>query len=341
MQKIWFNHSFSTTYQFINLIRNNPDNKKFEIYCTHGNPHSIVLQFGDHSSIEPIELSDDDYINFSLEYCKKNNIEIFVPGYKKLFLISKHIKEFKNLGIKTLIDENIDTVNIFDDKSLTYEKFKDKNIVEIPEYYIVNNFDDFKKAYEKIISSGNLACFKPITAVGGSGFRIIDNNADSLEFLSDTPSFRMSYNHVKAILEKYETFPELMILEYLGGTEYSIDCLAHKGKLYVAIPRKKMAKRLRGLENNINLIDIAQKFNKNFELSFIFNIQVRNDDKGIPKLLEVNPRMSGGLNITCLSGVNYPYLAIKLLNNEKIEIPTPDFDIVAGDIEETVMLKNI
>lgn len=341
MQRIWFNHSFSTTYQFINSIRNNPDNKKFEVFCTHSNPHSIVLQFGDHKSLEPIGTSEEEYIDFCLDYCKTNKIDIFVPGYKRLFLISKYIKEFQNIGVKTLIDENIDIVNIFDDKALTYESFKNSDIVDIPEYYIVNNLNDFNIAYDKIISSGKLACFKPLKAVGGSGFRIIDNQVDSIEFLSDTPSFRVSYNHVKSILEKYETFPELMVLEYLGGSEYSIDCLAYKGKLHVAIPRKKMGKRLRYLENNYELIEVAKKFNDKFKLSFIFNIQVRNDDEGVPKLLEVNPRMSGGLNVTCLSGVNYPYLALKLLNGENINIPTPNFDILAGDIEETIILKDI
>jgi carbamoylphosphate synthase large subunit len=341
MQKIWFNHCFSTTYQFINLIKNNSDNKKFEIYCSHGNPHSIVLQFADHKTIEPLDLTDEEYIDFCLDYCIKNKIDIFVPGYKRLFLISRNIKEFQKIGVKTLLDENIDLVNLFDNKALTYESFSDKNIVELPEYYIVNNLKDFKNAYEKIISNNKLACFKPIKAVGGSGFRIIDDNADSIEFLSDTPSFRMSYKNVSNILEKYETFPDLMVLEYLSGAEYSIDCLAYQGKLYTAIPRRKLGKRLRGLENNKELIEIAEKFNNNYGLSFIFNIQVRYDNNSVPKLLEINPRMSGGLNVTCLSGINYPYLALKLLEGENIEVSEPNFDIIAGDIEETLILKSI
>ncbi|MFN8577575.1 MAG: ATP-grasp domain-containing protein [Candidatus Sericytochromatia bacterium] len=341
MQKIWFNHCFSTTYQFINLIRNNFDNRKFEIYCSHGNSHSIVLQFADHKSLEPVGLKEEEYIDFCLDYCNKNKIDIFIPGYKYLFLISKYIKEFQKNNIKVLLDENIDLVNLFDNKALTYESFSNKDIVQIPEYYIVNNIEQFKEAYNQIISKGKLACFKPLNAVGGSGFRIIDDNADSIEFLSDTPSFRISYKNVLGILEKYESFNDLMVLEYLGGVEYSIDCLAYKGKLYTAIPRKKLGKRLRGLENKKELIEIAEKFNKYYNLSFIFNIQVRYDKEGNVKLLEINPRMSGGLNITCLSGVNYPYLAIKLLNGENIELPEPNFNIIAGDIEETLILKDL
>ena len=338
MQKIWFNHCFSTTYQFINLIRNNPDKKQFEIYCTHGNPNSVVLQFADHKEVEPPFETEEEYIDFCLNYCKNNKIEIFVPGYKRLFIISRNIKLFQNIGVKVLLDENIELVNMFDDKSLTYESFLKNKIIDVPEYYVVTNSGDFKKAYLKIIASGKLACFKPVHAVGGSGFRIIDDNADSIAFLSDVPSARISFEHVYKIISQYDIFPEIMVLEYLDGFEYSIDCLAYKGQLFSAIPRKKLGGRLRGLENNQELIAIAQKFNQEYNLSYIFNIQVRYvDDK--PKLLEINPRMSGGLNVTCLSGVNYPYLAIKILNGESINVPEPNFDIVASDIEETLILN--
>ncbi len=337
MQKIWFNHCFSTTYQFINLIRNNNENKKFEIYCTHGNPNSVVLQFADYKEIEPIFEDDESYINFCLDFCKKNKIDIFIPGYKRLFLISKNINEFVNLGIKVLLDKNIDLVNLFDNKALAYQSFLQNKIVEVPEYYVVNNSTDFKNSYNKLIENNKMACFKPINAVGGSGFRIIDDLADSINFLSDVPSARISFDHAYKILSSEKTFNDLMVLEYLSGFEYSIDCLAYKGKLISAIPRKKLGGRLRSLEENFELIEIAKKFNDEYKLDYIFNIQVRYISN-TPKLLEINPRMSGGLNVTCLSGINYPYLAIKLLNGEDFEIPKPKFDITASDIEETIVL---
>ena len=75
-----------------------------------------------------------------------------------------------------------------------------------------------------------------------------------------------------------------MVLEYLDGYEYSIDCLAGAdGTLYVAIPRKKGNGRIREIEYNEELIEIADKMAEQYKIPFVFNIQVKYKD-GIPKL---------------------------------------------------------
>ncbi|MBC7474858.1 MAG: ATP-grasp domain-containing protein [Candidatus Sericytochromatia bacterium] len=335
--KIWFNHSFSTTYHFIKLIKNNPDQRKFEIFCTHGNPNSVTLTLGDYNQVEP-DVEGIDYIDFCLAFCKKHKIDIFVPGYKRLALISENYQQFNNLGIKILLSDDVEKMSIINDKSKTYEQFKKNKIIAIPEYYIVNTVEQFINAYQKIINNGSDVCLKPLNSQGGFGFRIIDNNSDSLEHLMGTPSVRISFDYACKVLGSEKSFAEIMVCEYLNGFEYSIDCLSYQGKLYAAIPRKKMGDRLRYLEDNQELITIAEQFNESYKLDFIYNIQVRYKDN-VPKLLEINPRMSGGLNTSCLSGINFPYLAIKLLFGEKIEVPKPKFGIMASDIEETIIIS--
>lgn len=338
MKKIWFNHSFSTTYSFINLIKNNHENRKFRIFVSHANPYSVMFMAGDHNELEP-SIEGYDYIQYCLDFCKRNEIDIFVPGYKRLSLIAQHYNEFNNLGIKLLLSENTGLMDIINDKSKTYADFIKNKIMEVPEYYIVNNTNEFFNAYKTIIDNGKQVCFKPLNSEGGSGFRIIDEKADSISYLLGTPSVRISFENAYKVLKSSDKFPELMVSEYMNGSEYSIDCLAYQGKLYAAIPRKKMQGRLRKLENNQELIEIAHRFNEVYKLPFIYNIQVRYKDD-IPKLLEVNPRMSGGLNTSCFSGINFPYLAIKLLLGEKIEVPEPKFDIMATDIEETIVMNS-
>jgi predicted ATP-grasp superfamily ATP-dependent carboligase len=103
-----------------------------------------------------------------------------------------------------------------------------------------------------------------------------------------------------------------MVLEFLEGREYSIDCLSSHEKLYAAIPRMKGDGRIRELVERSELIKIAHDFHQKFKVPYLFNIQVKYNNDGAPKLLEINPRMSGGMHFSCLSGINFPYLAIKI-----------------------------
>lgn len=86
------------------------------------------------------------------------------------------------------------------------------------------------------------------------------------------------------------------------------------------------------------LIDLAHKFHRHYKLPYVFNIQVKYTDS-VPKLLEINPRMSGGLHFSCLSGINFPYMAIKILLGEEMGHFRPQFGIRASHIEKEMILK--
>jgi carbamoylphosphate synthase large subunit len=336
-QRIWFNRWFSTAYHFINMIKNNPDKKKFQVFVSHTNPHSVNLQIADNVEIEPF-LKGNEYVDYCLDFCKRNKIELFIPGHTNMVAISENYHEFENIGTKVLISKDAETFSLVNDKARTYESFRQHRIMAVPEYYIVNTAAQFKAACEKISKSGSQVCFKPNIAEGGSGFRIIDQNAGSLKALLGTAGVRITFENAWQALSEQESFTDLMVLEYLNGYEYSTDCLAFNGKLYAAVPRKKADGRLRYLEKNEELIEIARKVNDIYKLPYVFNVQVRFKE-GIPKLLEINPRMSGGLNVSCLSGINFPYLAVKLLMGEPIEVPEPKFDLLVSQVEQEIIIK--
>lgn len=336
---IWFNRSFSTTYHFINLIKHNEENKLFNIYGSHVNKESIYLSLCDHSFQEPIFESENEYIDYCLETCKKYKIDILIPGYKNLFITAKNVSLFEDIGVKVLISKDLYYMEMTEDKIKTYQEFKKHQICEVPDYYVVNNAEQFKNAYFSLVEKGLRVCFKPAITEGGTGFRIVDEKSDSFGYVTGNMHPRITFEQAYKALKEKDSFQDIILSEYLEGSEYSIDCLAYKGNLLCAVPRKKLSNRLRFLENNQELIEIAQKFNDIYKPDFIFNVQVRLTN-GIPKLLEVNPRMSGGLQHSCLSGVNMPYKALKLLLGEKVGNLTPRFDILSGEVESPVVLTS-
>lgn len=148
-----------------------------------------------------------------------------------------------------------------------------------------------------------------------------------------------SFDQAYQTLSSVERFDNLMVMELLSGTEYSIDCVSTAdGELLTAIPRRKSTGRTYLLEDKPELIEIARRIAQNLRIPYAFNIQVRYS-QGIPKLLEINPRMSGGLYITCLSGVNMPYLAVQALQGKVIQPPAPEFGIQAGYVEQPLLMK--
>ena len=341
--KLWFNRWFSTVSHYMEMIRQNPDQQSFIIYGTHPNPDTVYLKSCDVSGTEP-DIAGTEYLKFCLEYCRQNQIDVFIPR-KENVLISQHLDKFQEIGVKVLVCPDGDLMTLMDNKLFMYQSLEEKaaeghTIVPIPEYRIVRTASEFKQAYDELTAQGIKLCIKPVIGEGASGFRIIDEVADTIPFLFSTASSqKISFDTAYKVLKQQEVFPDLMVLEFLDGYEYSIDCLAGRdGTLYTAIPRKKGSGRIREIEYNEELLGIAHKVAAHYKIPYVFNIQVKYKD-GVPKILEINPRMSGGLHISCLSGINVPYYAIKLLLTGTIEPLYPAFGIKATHIEQAVILS--
>ncbi len=336
-KRIWFNNWFNTAYHIINLIKQN-SGTEFEVYGTNRNPYSAVLSACDYGQVEEV-MNEESYIDFCLDFCRKNHIDIFVPRYN-MSAIAKNSQRFSGLGTRLLLCCSAENLDLLSDKARFYDYLKGNEHFNIPEYRLVNSAADFEKAYHSIADKGYRVCFKPVLSEGAAGFRIIDRNADTVENLFSMSNYKVSLENVMKILSQKETFRDTMVMEFIGGYEYSIDCLAYKGRLLCAVPRKKVDGRVRLLEESKVLYEMAEEMTRVFNLSYVFNIQVRFDGD-CPKLLEVNPRMSGGIWISCLSGVNFPYLAVKLLleGDEGIKIPQPKYGVMVSQIEKEIMFK--
>ncbi|WP_052404823.1 ATP-grasp domain-containing protein [Bacillus rubiinfantis] len=342
--KIWFNRWFTTVLHYIDMIRNNEDKRKYIIYGSHPSKDALYLQYCDVAFEEP-PLTGEAYVDYCLEVCKTQGIDIFIPRMENV-LIAKRLSEFEALGVKVLVCPNAQLMEMMDNKAATYQALLNSAngaIFSIPDHFVVNNVCDFKLAYKVLKEKGHQVCFKPVIGEGANGFRVIKDAIDSVEqLLSHGTSFRIPFNYACDILSQQEIFPDVMVMEFLDGREYSIDCLASEDKLLVAIPRMKGEGRVRELVEHQELIQLAHAFHQQYKIPYIFNIQVKYSNKGVAKLLEINPRMSGGMHISCLSGINLPYLALKILLGEAIKPDQlkPIFGIRASHIEKEIIIHH-
>jgi hypothetical protein len=74
----------------------------------------------------------------------------------------------------------------------------------------------------------------------------------------------------------------------------------------------------------------------------MFNVQTRSAN-GRPYLLEVNARMSGGMQYSCLSGVAIPYWAVTLALGMRsaVEIPAPDLGVRVVPVAASIALPRL
>lgn len=336
--RVWFNRWFSVAYHYQNAIRRNEDGLEVELYATHPDPRHMSLQASDYAEAEP-ELDEDEYVDYCLDFCKRHRIDVFVPRLHML-AIARQIDRFDRLGTKVVVCRDVELLEKLMDKDLFYRAVRPTGILEVPDYRVVRTAEQFKTAYEELTALGHRVCFKPTRGEGGVGFRVVNNERDELASLFGSVSRSVSYGDACRILSGAAEFDDLMVMELLDGFEYSIDCLADpSGRLLAAVPRRKAGGRLRLMEDVPELLEIARRVAETYKIPYNFNVQMKYKD-GVPKLLEINPRMSGGLHVTCLTGINFPYLAVKLALGGRVEPLQPQYGVLASYVEQPLLVSD-
>lgn len=312
MKRIWFNHWFSAAYNIITMLKNaEPD---YFVIGTNENELSVVSLACDEWYTEPA-VNGDTYVDFCLAFCKEHKVDVFLPR-REMLSISKRIGEFNDIGVRVMV-EDYEIASILNHKDRAYEFLSQKGISTIPPHYTVTTINDFENAYDNLASRFDKVCIKFVHDEGGKSFRLIDNNRKGYSALFKKQNTRMTYDAVHEALSERDKFSPLMVMPYLPGDEISADCLdTHKG--LIVLPRIKGSTRIERIEFDDDVITKVVEIYDVIKLQWPCNIQFKYLD-GVPYFLEVNTRMSGGVQMACAaSGVNIPDIAInKLLGVEK------------------------
>ena len=312
MIRVWFNHWFSTAYRLIELMKQD-ENEEIFVIGTNLQIDSVIQKVCDEWYEEP-RLSGEEYISYCLDFCKEHEINVFVPR-RNMADISKSKERFVSIGVKVMVDD-WKAIELLGSKSATYEHFKGYENINIPEYYTVKTADEFAQAYKTLRKNHKQVCIKFVRDEGGMSFRKITENVNEFDRLKVYQGSSISYNDVYSALSTKDEFDELMVLPYLSGLEVSVDCLRTDTGT-IAIPRLKSPTRQEKVFYDLEIISMTANILNKVDLEFPCNVQFRYEGDTL-YLLEVNTRMSGGLQMSCLaSNVNIPNIALnKLLGND-------------------------
>lgn len=268
------------------------------------------------------KVRDTKYIDSILNICKNERITTVIPQYgDELIPMSESISRFESIGVKVLVTEDTEKLKIANDKVKLYDHFEHKDF--IPKHFCVSTIDSLKEAVLKLGYPNVTVCVKPAQEEGSKGFYILTNKKINI-FTDSNGGTTMNLENFINQLKNMDTIPKLLVLEYLPGKEYSVDCVCKNGETYICIPRQRIETSMGVatstiIEKNETLIEYSKEIISCLNLSYNVNIQFRYSAQGKPMLIDLNPRVSGSLVANFGAGVNMLEASLRLAYQIPIE----------------------
>lgn len=252
--------------------------------------YSSGLYLADEKFIIPPAKNEGKFLKELIKKIKKYKIDVVFPNVDEELLI--FAKNKPKIPCEVVISP-LSTIEICRDKSRLFNKLE--NVVPLP-------------------STKNISppfFLKPKIGRGSKNIYKVDSEKE-LRIL-------FKYLSLKRMNED-----DFIVQEFLPGKEYTVDALFNKdGKLVAAVPRERIrvfgsASLIGKTEKNYQIIKFVRKISTKLKFFGPVNFQFKEDKEGVPKLIEINPRCSGGMAITYRSGINLPKLTLTILEREKI-----------------------
>jgi len=331
--RIWFNRHFVLIARVIRQLRDAMPPLPLSVLVSHRHRHFTGFAEADAAFLEPDGLSSEDYLQWCLQTVSRRRIEYLVPGHEQSFL-SAHAAAFRALGCRVIHAAPANLLPLLHRKDWVYQNCTEQ--VSLPPYRVVTAPEQLRPAVEALEQGGHdEVCIKPCVSVYGKGFgRITAQPARAGEE-------RDYIEHWLTRHVREGTCAPQLVMQFLPGHEYSVDVAAREGELLAAVVRRKpITGSGQLLQHNPVLLDAARALVAQFKLNAMVNIQFRDDVHGQPRLLEINPRASGGIGMSCMSGINLPDIALRgaILPGYSVPPLSPLYGVRVAEISRAVIV---
>lgn len=260
---------------------------------------------------------DEAFIPRVLDICRREQVNIVVPCVtRELQKFACARAEFEAMGVRVAVMEP-EKLALANNKGALLTAIRDAGI-PTADFYLADNLEQMEKAFELLGYPEKAVCAKAVEGNGSRAVRLVDANiSKSRLFFDEKPSgMYISKQELMETLAETEVFPKQMILmQMLPGDEYSVDLVAQKGVTQAVVCRKGMQVVSSNQTSSMivdepRVIEQCCRVVELFGLSGNIGFDLKCDEKGIPFILEINPRLTGGI-VTCLAaGANMPWLGL-------------------------------
>jgi hypothetical protein len=243
-------------------------------------------------------VNDSNFIITLKEVVEEYNIDAIYPAMDSVIATLK--KNEIELGCK-VISSDLETTEICLSKSKTYEILKDS----IPTPAVYNGVEEIVE-YPVFL--------KPNIGYGSRGVKKANDKEEVV-------------NHLKRN-------NDVLILEYLPGKEYTVDCFTNfKGELLFVGPRQRN-RISNGISVNTSTMNLEERFsvlankiNAKLNMNGAWFFQVKEREDGILVLMEVASRLGGSSSVYRAKGVNFASLSIFNAFRENVSLIVNNYDV--------------
>lgn len=254
---------------------------------------------------------EEAYIQAILRICELEKIDTIFPSWDPhVYVFSKNKARFEKMGV-LIPTPDYETVVTPLDKYRTVRAAQEAGF-PCPRTYLPESDDDLKRIAEEV---GFPLVIKPRFSSAGRG----------IEVVRDFPALVEKMRVVR------ESHGRPMVQEYIAGKEslniYMV--LDKKGELKSAVSDKRLRNFLRRTANLPTAalssgphpyVPHATRLVQQLGWWGGVTVQAKIDVRdGIPKLMEINPRLGLRLWIRTELGVNEPWMCVKIARGEEVE----------------------
>ncbi len=267
----------------------------------------------------------ENFIPAVLDIVRRERVQVVIPIVtRELMKFARARSEFETIGTKLSVMEP-DKLEIVNNKAHLLDAMRSHGL-RTPNYIRVNTVDELKSACSAMGYPEKALCVKAAVGNGSRGVRFLNANISRFElFFEQKPnSMFISYEELIRTLSERPDMPEMLVMEYLPGTEYSVDFLADHGKVLYSVSRRGLSVVTSNMmslvvDDNPAVKDLCTQVVETLQLdgNFGFDLLYSDGDRE-PYVIEINPRLTAGVVSCAAAGVNMPYLGIKRLLGEKL-----------------------
>lgn len=271
--------------------------------------------------------TDPHYIDRILEICRTERVDAYYAlGEEEAIASSERLAEFRAIGVGVITPGNAEMLRIASNKARYHEYFAARGIPHA-RFRSIRALAEVEPALREMGYPEQDVFLKPASSKGGRGARLVSaRRADTPR--PDAKASDFPVQSLEAVVGSLAPlaqgpFPELIAMEYLPGTYYSVDVLSGDGKPYYAIPKI----RLQGSASNTTFGEVdlnpdamrlAARACEAFGFSYLQNYEMKMDAKGQPFIYDINPRGGTSLILCAAAGANIAYYAVKMALGEEI-----------------------
>lgn len=318
--KVWYTKGLSNTVDAMRILRR-AYGDDITLIGSHSYAENPVREVSDLFLQEPS--TTENYAEWVMEQATENDIDLVIVqrGTKQLWAQKD---AFEAAGIRLHMTASPEVAALLDRKDLFGLKLE-KLDIPTPAFEAFRTLEEFDEAASILREDGAAPdglCIKPVTGIFGSGFRRLLDEVREEHLILGNRFYEMGLDHLRWMLGREPFRQDMMVMQFLPGVERSVDFLARDGRLVSGVSRVKH-EGFQLLEADGPALYYAEALVEQFGLNGICNMQTREDSDGKQFVLEINPRMSGGMQMSCLGGVLLPAWDVALALNLRPEEQIP------------------